>query len=405
MNGTTVTIKKKIYIMLAYLLLGLGILHTGWNQSFAAKSTNNITESRASKFNDLTRFVLELDSTPEYTIFTLENPARIVIDFQDTQWKKHQLPQKLPKGIRGIRHAAKDEGLLRVVVDTELGVSIDKHFVILPDDNSSYRFVLDLKEIPYELENLDIILPKVLAASNDVQDGSFIPKPKLRAKPKKVIVIDAGHGGKDPGAIGKRRTKEKTITLAYAKALRDALQKTRRYKVALTRSNDYYIPLRQRVQIGRRAKGDLFISLHADSHSNRRIRGLSVYTLSDSASDKEAAALARKENKSDLIVGLDLESDNDEISDVLIGLAQRDTMNASAAFSETLVKEMKGQVRMLRNPHRFAGFRVLTAADVPSILIELGFLSNGREEKTLLNENYKKKVVNSIVRAIDKHFK
>jgi N-acetylmuramoyl-L-alanine amidase len=229
-----------------------------------------------------------------------------------------------------------------------------------------------------------------------------VPRPKIPVKP--VIMIDAGHGGYDPGSIGRRGTKEKDITLRYAIALYDILKKTEKFEPILTRKNDRFIALNERVELARNQKADLFISLHADSHDNPHVRGMSVYTLSDTASDKEAAALASKENKADIITGIDLKHEDNSITDVLIAFAQRDSMNQSALFAEHVVESAGDRITLLGNPHRFAGFRVLTAADIPSVLIELGYLSNPREEKLLTTEKHKNELVQIIIAAIYMQF-
>jgi N-acetylmuramoyl-L-alanine amidase len=225
-----------------------------------------------------------------------------------------------------------------------------------------------------------------------------------RGRGRPVIVIDAGHGGKDPGAIGPTGTREKEITLRTALELRDGLARTGRYTVHLTRGDDRFIILRDRTRIAQRHKADLFISLHADSHARPNARGLSVYTLSETASDREAAALAARENKADLIGGVDLRGESSEVSSILIDLVQRETMNLSAKYAQTLVSSMQRRVAILPNPHRFAGFMVLKAPDTPSVLLEMGFISNEKEEWQLKQRSYRAKIVDGIVEATDRYF-
>lgn len=224
------------------------------------------------------------------------------------------------------------------------------------------------------------------------------------ANDKMLVMIDPGHGGIDPGAISPRGTWEKHIVLAHAKELRRQLRRTGRYRVRMTRERDVFIRLRDRIAIARKAGADLFVSLHADSIASPRVRGASVYTLSERASDKEAAALAAKENKSDLIAGVDLNERPDEVVNILIDLAQRETMNESAVFAKILVGELGKTRKMLRNTHRFAGFAVLKAPDIPSVLVELGYLSNRYDERLLRNPAKRTQMVSSIVLAVDKYF-
>jgi N-acetylmuramoyl-L-alanine amidase len=232
------------------------------------------------------------------------------------------------------------------------------------------------------------------------EPAAFIPQPK--PKPERfTIVIDPGHGGVDPGAIGALGTKEKDVTLRYAKHLRELLRASPRYEVVMTRDTDTYVSLKGRVEKARKAQGHLFISLHADSHPEPTMRGLSVYTLSEKASDKEAEALAERENKKDIITGVDLSAQSKEVAEVLIDLVQRDTKNTSARFAELVVAELGTEAKLLKNTHRFAGFAVLKGVGIPSALVELGYLSNPKEEAQLIRVEYEDKLVHAIARAVD----
>ena len=224
---------------------------------------------------------------------------------------------------------------------------------------------------------------------------------KVTIKP--VVVIDPGHGGIDPGSTS-GRVFEKHITLAAAKVIESHLKSLGRYTVFLTRRNDKFVRLRKRIAIAKAHGASLFISLHADAIKNRRVRGLSVYTLSERASDKEAADLARKENKSDVIAGVDLSTESPIVSDILIDLRQRNTMNESSKLAIGLVKHMRQVTKTLSNAHRFAGFAVLKSPDIPSILVEMGFLSNKADEKALLNPKYRAQLARSIGKAVDDYF-
>lgn len=246
---------------------------------------------------------------------------------------------------------------------------------------------------------------KVAAQEGNPSIPVPVSKPAVPEKAEKMlVVIDPGHGGQDPGATGQSGMHEKYLTLDYAMALGKALEATGKYRVLLTRYDDRFVRLDGRVSIARKADANLFISLHADSHNKPDMRGLSVYTLSDTASDREAAVLASKHNKSDILTGVNLGSQSDEIAHILIDFAHRDTSNQSSSFAETLVTQLKKEVRLLNKAHRFAGFRVLTAPDIPSVLIELGYLSNPNEERLLRTTAYKNKLVNAIIRAIDTYF-
>jgi N-acetylmuramoyl-L-alanine amidase len=247
------------------------------------------------------------------------------------------------------------------------------------------------------------------AVTEVVQPRTTTKKKKESAAPvkrahKPVIVIDPGHGGVDPGAIGRGKAREKVITFTYAVALKNELEKTGRYKVVLTRRGDYYVNLRKRVAVAQEAQGDIFLSLHADSHPNPTTRGLSIYTLSENASDKEAESLARRANREDVIEGVDLKGEPEDVKSVLIEMTQRDTKNLSARFAEILVKKVGKEARLLKNTHRFAGFVVLKGVDIPSVLVELGYLSNRHEERLLQTEAYKVKLVRAMAEALDVYF-
>ena len=229
------------------------------------------------------------------------------------------------------------------------------------------------------------------------------PEPRQRGK-KHVIMIDAGHGGVDPGSIGVSGVYEKHVTLSMAREIKKQFQKTGRFKVLLIRDRDVFVRLRDRIRIARDAKTELFISIHADTVKNKRIKGPAVYTLSEKASDKESAELAEQENKADLIAGVDLTHETPEVTNILIDLAQRESMNQSARFAALLIKELRRKTKVLRNTHRFAGFAVLKAPDVPSVLLEMGFLSNPTDERALRSGRYRAHLAGAVVTAVDGYF-
>lgn len=246
--------------------------------------------------------------------------------------------------------------------------------------------------------------PVVTKAAMTVPMPDPVEPKALPADGKPVVVIDAGHGGVDPGAIGVSGVYEKFITLAMAKELKAQLEKGGRYKVYLTRDRDVFIRLRDRIAIARQYDADLFISLHADTVANSQMKGLSVYTLSQNASDSEAQALADKENKADLIAGVDLSHESADVANILIDLAQRETMNRSAVFATSVVDSLGRQVDLLGNTHRFAGFAVLKAPDVPAVLVEMGYLSNVEEERQLRQPDYRGKLAKALSLAVDHFF-
>ena len=226
---------------------------------------------------------------------------------------------------------------------------------------------------------------------------------KPPVKEKRVIVLDPGHGGQDPGAVSRSGHYEKNITLAMAKETRDLLQKAG-YKVVLTRDKDIFIPLRTRIKKAHQANADLFISIHADSAKNSSAKGLSIYTISERASDAEAAALAERENKADIILGMDLSDVDPLAGNVLLDLEKTETMNRSAIYADYVVNEMKKKVPLVPNAHRMAGFVVLKSPSIPSVLVELGYLSNRTQDKNLQRESYRRDLAESLVRAVNTYF-
>ncbi|WP_247895505.1 N-acetylmuramoyl-L-alanine amidase [Azospirillum sp. TSH58] len=231
--------------------------------------------------------------------------------------------------------------------------------------------------------------------------------PRAAPVPEKpMIVVDPGHGGVDPGAVGVGGVYEKDITLAMARELKRQLEGSGRYRVRLTRDKDVFIRLRDRVAIAREANADLFLSLHADSIGSANMRGLSIYTLSDRASDREAEMLAAKENRADALAGMDLSSENDLVATILIDLAQRDTMNHSKRFANMALEHLGREVKLIPNkPHRQAGFAVLTAPDMPSALVEMGYLSSPQDVSLLSKSAHREKLGRGMVRTIDAYFK
>jgi len=248
---------------------------------------------------------------------------------------------------------------------------------------------------------------KSLAEENKVLPNRISGEKISHPTKKPVIVIDAGHGGKDPGTIGVyARTKEKNITLSYAKELAKHLMNENKYKVYLTRDDDFFIPLDKRVAKSRRKKADLFISLHANSIVDKNISGFSIYTLSDNSSDKQAELLAQKENQADILSGIDFSGASKEIMKTLIDLSQRESKNSSARFAKYVIRDIKkADIEILQNTHRFAGFMVLTAPDMASVLIELGYLSNRREEEMLNSSSYRRLVAKTLTNSINQYFK
>lgn len=387
----------------------------------------DVTGVRLGLHADKTRLVIDLTDKVNFRVLSLRDPDRVVVDLPEVEWKFGAPPPTKKTGlVNSLRYGLFQAGNSRIVLDVSGRVKIQNSFVIPPKPSDKrYRLVIDLvkatgpETAERKIVNSPSPLPIAPRQAASQQAAKITPPPPTRferpgIKPsppverpenrRKVIVIDPGHGGVDPGAIGRSGVFEKKLTLAAAHALKRELDRSGRYQVFLTRNGDSFLRLRDRFAVARRNKADLFISLHADTIRRRDVRGLSVYTLSEKASDREAAELAEQENKADLIAGVDLTDEPEEVTNILIDLAQRETLNQSARFARNLVEELRGVTALLRNSHRFAGFAVLKAPDVPSVLIELGFLSNRQDEKALMQPGYRKKIAVALKRAIDRYF-
>jgi N-acetylmuramoyl-L-alanine amidase len=281
--------------------------------------------------------------------------------------------------------------------------------MIPPRDGTGYRIVLDLVPSSAEQFARNAGWPKGMLAGRGSDSGGVGAEATQLARDSstgpRVIVIDPGHGGADSGTVGLDGMLEKNLVLDEARRLASALEK-RGYSIHLTRDTDVYIPLDQRVNAARDVGADLFISLHADSNPDPNVFGASVYTLSEAGSDREAAALARKENRSDIVAGVDLSGQSSPVASILIGLAQRDTINRSVKFAQNLVGEL-GRVTdtLPREPHRSAAFVVLKAPDVPAVLIELGYLTNPRDSAQMGTEEWRNGVSSAIAETVDRQLR
>ncbi|MFV3127781.1 N-acetylmuramoyl-L-alanine amidase family protein [Niveispirillum sp. KHB5.9] len=360
--------------------------------SLSAPGAARIGAARLGDHGDKTRFVLELTRDAPFAI--LPDANGVVVEMEAALDAVLPPPKGLVRAV-GVRAGAK-AGRLRLVLTTNGPVRVLLAEVIPPRDGMPPRFIMDLAA--GTAGPGAVLTPASVTTLNP-------PVPKEKPKPPlPMIVIDPGHGGQDPGAIAVGGGYEKDLTLAMAKEVRRQLLATGRYRVALTRDKDMFIPLRDRPAIARAKGADLFISLHADSITSKQIRGLSIYTLSDKASDKEAEMLAQRENQSDAIVGMDLSGHRADVANILIGLSQRDTMNQSRRFAATLLKSLDPNIAVLPGPLRSAGFAVLTAPDVPAVLVEMGYLSHSQDAKLLSSDTHRKRMASSLLRAVDGYF-
>jgi N-acetylmuramoyl-L-alanine amidase len=398
-----------------------------------------INSVRIGSHPDKTRMVIEVSKAVDFKAFTSNDPYRLTISLPPFAWRAALGPAASGPGIKAIRPHTNDRGKAELILDLQRPARVQKAFLLPAQAPYPNRIVIDFKfeskvakpsSSPYSENPAQILrLPpeqadqesrkkdwgKPAEASPPYNEPALdqaradIPEVIAPVKPikgkKPLIVIDPGHGGQDPGAIAVNGTKEKDIALAAAKELKRQLEESGRYRVHLTRSSDVFIRLQDRVKIARTKEADMFISLHADSIDKPGVRGASIYTLSNKASDEQTEKLAARENRADLIAGVDLSHEDKDVANILIDLAMRDTMNQSKFFANIMVKQANnGGIDLLERPHRFAGFAVLKAPDIPSVLIEMGFMSNKQEVNQLTSPAYRRKMAAAIAASIDRYF-
>ncbi len=364
------------------------------------------TDVRIGGDDKQTRFVMDFDKKVELAAFTLADPYRVVIDLPQVNFK---LPANVGETGRGLvkafRYGLIMQGGSRIVLDAKGPVRVDKAFALDASDGQPARLVIDLAATDrasfMHTITLENHAPRVAAAQKPPEAVA-----KTAGDPRPLIVIDPGHGGIDTGTKAATGENEKNVVLEFALLLRERIEKSGKYRVAMTRSDDTFIPLTERVRFARALNASLFVSIHADSipRSEGQAEGATVYTLSENASDAEAARLAEAENKADVIAGVDLTAEPNDIADILIDLAQRETKTFSMQFARTLANGLKGAARMHKHPLKSAGFMVLKAPDVPSVLVELGYMSTKDDLKQLMSQPWREHTADAVAQAIDTFF-
>ena len=387
-------------VVVALAVLGLGVAAAAAAQDDGGAG---VLKVRLGGDAHQTRIVIELDRSVQGRLIAGETAARTVV-------------MSLPLvGAPGVMQGAgaglvkswsvqDASGGARIKLDLVRPALIKRRFLLAPGDGIPvYRYVIDLAE-----DGLDAAPTPLVTAGTDLPPRDQIRPQKVKAPlqplqpvvpSKKVVVIDAGHGGKDPGALG-ADNREKDLTLAAARTLRERLERSGRYKVVLTRDTDVFVPLEQRVQIARRANADLFISLHADSGGDPTIRGATVYTLSEKGADRAA----RKAFDHEGFVDVALPGADEAVNRILLDLTQRGTVNRSSTFAESLLHRIGDRTPLLQRSHRDAGYMVLLAPDVPAVLLEMGFVTNAEDERALADADHRRDLMDGVAQAIDDYF-
>jgi N-acetylmuramoyl-L-alanine amidase len=397
----------------ALLLCGLTLVGAAEEQPPASSSAYPVAfDARLAGDARQTRFVLDIDKAVVFRAFTLADPYRLVVDIPQVNFRLPTGTGVAGRGlVKAFRYGLVMPGGSRIVFDLTGPAKVTHSTMLEAANGQPSRLVLELEETDAASFKQAIAAQSAPALKSSISESSAMalpqagpatPKPAAPPDPRPVVVIDPGHGGIDNGTRAGEET-EKNLVLAFGLALRDRLEKSGKYRVVMTRTDDTFIALDDRVKIGRSQAAALFVSIHADylPHGEGDVQGATIYTVSDKATDAEAARLAESENRADAIGGVNLTQEPTEVADILIDLAQRETRTFSNRFAHVLMSEMKSATRMHKHPLKSAGFRVLKAPDVPSVLVELGYVSNKADLDHLTSDSWRSKTVGSMAQAID----
>lgn len=369
----------------------------------SASARVELLGARLSSEDGMTRLVLDTTGpVVEHNIFTLDSPDRLVLDLVGIGLAGSlRQPATTNPLLAGIRSGERPGESLRIVLDLKRKVRV-KSFCLQPDGRYGHRLVVDLTPKP-ESESRHEALE---VASRDLSGHPSVRQRSVKLKARDVVVaIDAGHGGKDPGAIGAHGTREKDVTLSIARKLAVLVDKEPGMRAAMIRDSDRFVILRDRIHIARKHRADLFVSIHADAFRDRSVRGSSVFTLSERGATSEAAKwLAKRENEVDLLAGIDLGKSNEEVAGVLMNMTQNMTMEHSVLAAKPVLEELGHLGKMHQSRIQSAGFAVLKAPDIPSMLVETAFISNPEEEKRLRTSAFQQKVAEAILSGIKRYF-
>lgn len=395
-------LREQLFSGLLIIAVSLGCLGASAYAQQPSAPVRTI-DARAAGNLDRTRFVIDLEEAVEFAAFTLADPYRVVIDVPELDFSELNENSRDGRGLVGtFRYGLIAKGKSRMVLDLTEPVNIDESFVLEPLEGQPARLVFDL--IPASREEFLEGVGKLKSVGNLPTRAPLASVPTPKGPGKMVIVLDPGHGGIDDGAIGPGGAKEKDLVLQFALDVRDALKRNGGFDVLMTRDDDTFIALDERVEFARTNGAQLMVSIHADTVTQTYVSGATVYTLDETASDELSKALADKENRSDTIAGVELTDKPDDVADILIDLARRETKNLSISFARRLLGDIKPAMKLNKNPRRSADFRVLKAPDVPSVLVELGYLSNSGDEKLLGSPEWRSKVADRFAKSIESFF-
>ncbi len=356
---------------------------------------------------DHSRLVFDLNEQVDHHLFSLQNPDRIVIDLKNARLKgRLAQPAADDLFIKKLRYSKRNGSDFRIVLDLKAGVK-PKSFLLAPNQQYGHRLVVDLNAVAGQSKTPTLVAKTVTTKTQNKTELKISKSVhSINSGRDIVVAIDAGHGGDDPGALGPSGTREKTVVLQIARELAKEINRQKGFKAVLTRDGDYYIGLRKRMQIARKHKADLFVSIHADAFHDHRVRGSSVYILSSRGASNEATRwLADRENAADLVGGVKLEDKDDMLASVLLDLSQSATREASMVVADNVFDELKKHGKTHGRHVLKAGFMVLKSPDVPSMLIETAFISNPSEERNLKNKAYQRKMAKAITRGIEDYFR
>jgi len=390
----------------ALILLAVGMVLAGAPQACAqtapAGARTIALDARLAGDQRRTRLVVDLNKGVDFKAYLIANPYRVIVDLPEVTFDLPVIAGRHGRGlVTAYRYGLYAPGKARIVIDLREPALIDKAYIIPAQDDQPARLVIDmLRTDAANFQKLAVVPERTQPPKANPQ------KAAQQSDNRPLIVIDPGHGGIDPGARANTGDEEKDIVLEVAKKLRDRLMKSGQYRVIMTRDDDRFVPLEDRVLVARTNNANLFISIHADSLQRQAgaALGATVYTVSEHASDLEAQRLADDENRADQRVGHYLQNQPDDVANILFDLAHRETKNHSVLFARTLVGQLKGATRLHKTPQKSAAFIVLKAPDVPSVLLELGYLSSPADLKQLTSETWREKVAGAMTEAIDKFF-